>query len=313
MMTMMTGQWGAMSPWSFMTGWLTPTNLIVFVNILIGTIVITSRFTSNKRPRHQYDQVDPRDSPGQLARAPSLLDRVKSINFYQYKFPSPSQEVVQEPNFFQQHTDDTNPIQPPQPQPQLARTPSLLDRVKSINVSLYKFPSYSREQEQEQQHFVQHTEPSYDANPVEPDQPPLARSPSFLERVWSGNFSSVYRSQQDTEAEVINNPETEANREHKPKRSQSETKKSKRKVQESMKKSVSEKSMRVGKEEEEEEEAEMIERRRPQTTRLERTVTISDEDHGVDAKADDFINKFKKQLRLQRLDSLLRYKEMLQG
>ncbi len=29
-------------------------------------------------------------------------------------------------------------------------------------------------------------------------------------------------------------------------------------------------------------------------------------DEEVDAKADDFINRFKKQLRLQRLDSLLR-------
>ncbi|KAK7388198.1 hypothetical protein VNO78_23007 [Psophocarpus tetragonolobus] len=32
------------------------------------------------------------------------------------------------------------------------------------------------------------------------------------------------------------------------------------------------------------------------------------EDEEVDAKADDFINRFKKQLRLQRIDSLLRYR-----
>ncbi|KAH7657504.1 hypothetical protein IHE45_17G026100 [Dioscorea alata] len=31
----------------------------------------------------------------------------------------------------------------------------------------------------------------------------------------------------------------------------------------------------------------------------------------VDARADDFINRFRQQLKLQRLDSLLRYKEML--
>ncbi|OEL33075.1 hypothetical protein BAE44_0005903 [Dichanthelium oligosanthes] len=34
-------------------------------------------------------------------------------------------------------------------------------------------------------------------------------------------------------------------------------------------------------------------------------------DHGVDARADDFINKFRQQLHLQRLNSLLNYKEML--
>lgn len=38
---------------------------------------------------------------------------------------------------------------------------------------------------------------------------------------------------------------------------------------------------------------------------------FEDEDEGVDAKADDFINRFKQQLKLQRLDSLLRYREML--
>lgn len=35
------------------------------------------------------------------------------------------------------------------------------------------------------------------------------------------------------------------------------------------------------------------------------------EDDGVDAKADDFINRFKQHLKLQRLDSIIRYKEMI--
>ncbi|KAI3978259.1 hypothetical protein MKX01_003422 [Papaver californicum] len=35
------------------------------------------------------------------------------------------------------------------------------------------------------------------------------------------------------------------------------------------------------------------------------------DDEEVDAKADDFINKFKQQLKLQRLDSILRYKETI--
>ncbi|XP_073032099.1 pathogen-associated molecular patterns-induced protein A70-like [Primulina eburnea] len=34
-------------------------------------------------------------------------------------------------------------------------------------------------------------------------------------------------------------------------------------------------------------------------------------DDAVDAKADDFINRFRQQLKMQRLDSLLRYKEIL--
>jgi len=36
-------------------------------------------------------------------------------------------------------------------------------------------------------------------------------------------------------------------------------------------------------------------------------------EEGVDAKADDFINRFRQQLRLQRLDSILRCRDMLRG
>lgn len=140
----------------------------------------------------------------------------------------------------------------------------------------------------------------------------LDRAPSLLERVKSIRLPSVYRSQ-EAETEVIGgNHEAETNTVHKPKRSKSEsTKKAKTKAKENMKKSASEKAMAV--EKTVEEEREMVERRRPQTARLERTVTVGDGDHAVDARADDFINKFKRQLRLQRLDSLLRYKEILQG
>jgi len=39
-----------------------------------------------------------------------------------------------------------------------------------------------------------------------------------------------------------------------------------------------------------------------------KTVSFRGADDQVDAKADDFINKFKQQLKLQRLQSLLRYR-----
>ena len=75
-----------------------------------------------------------------------------------------------------------------------------------------------------------------------------------------------------------------------------------------MKKSASEKEVV---EVEKEEIMEEVEKRRPATMRLEKTVSFGDE--GVDEKADDFINRFKQQLKLQRLDSLLRYRDMLRG
>ncbi|KAJ6913994.1 hypothetical protein NC651_016294 [Populus alba x Populus x berolinensis] len=73
-----------------------------------------------------------------------------------------------------------------------------------------------------------------------------------------------------------------------------------------MKKSASEKAASLDLAEEVEREE--VERRRPATTRAsEKTVLIGDEE--VDARADDFINRFKQQLKLQRLESLLRRKK----
>ncbi|CAN1814008.1 Pathogen-associated molecular patterns-induced protein A70 [Linum perenne] len=56
-----------------------------------------------------------------------------------------------------------------------------------------------------------------------------------------------------------------------------------------------------------------LEKRRPATVRLQKTVSIGDECGGVDSKADDFINRFKEQLKLQRVDSLLRRKELVKA
>ena len=57
---------------------------------------------------------------------------------------------------------------------------------------------------------------------------------------------------------------------------------------------------------EEEEDINNIESRRPATVR-EGKVSVT-EDEEVDAKADDFIKKFKQQLKLQRLDSLINWR-----
>lgn len=69
-----------------------------------------------------------------------------------------------------------------------------------------------------------------------------------------------------------------------------------------MRKSASSKPLTSSKKVEEE-----VVVRRPETTRA----APAKEDDGVDAKADDFINRFKQQLKLQRLDSIIRYKEMI--
>lgn len=58
------------------------------------------------------------------------------------------------------------------------------------------------------------------------------------------------------------------------------------------------------------EEADIVESRRPATVR-EGRAKVTEADDEVDARADDFINKFKYELKLQRLDSISRYKEMI--
>uniref|UniRef100_A0A5B7BXQ7 DUF761 domain-containing protein n=1 Tax=Davidia involucrata TaxID=16924 RepID=A0A5B7BXQ7_DAVIN len=58
------------------------------------------------------------------------------------------------------------------------------------------------------------------------------------------------------------------------------------------------------------EEEDIVEAHRPATVK-EGKARATEVDDEVDAKADDFINRFKQQLKLQRLDSIIRYKEII--
>ncbi|CAK7352616.1 unnamed protein product [Dovyalis caffra] len=239
------------SMFAFLTNLLTPTLLFLFLNIMIVTIALASRFGSHNKPVQE-------DQP--LAPPPSLLQRVKSIDYFSsfYKFPP-----AQEPEYttsIRQHD-----------LPHLEQAPSLIQRVKSINFSsLY-----------------------YRSEPEETSQSPATETGSDADPATGHDSGNVME-----------------NDDHHVKRSKSEHMEAATKRPQIMKKSASEKGVTL--ELAGEVEREKVERRRPATTRTsEKTVLIGDE--GVDAKADDFISRFKQQLKLQRLDSLLRYKEMLKG
>uniref|UniRef100_A0A1J3EP24 DUF4408 domain-containing protein n=1 Tax=Noccaea caerulescens TaxID=107243 RepID=A0A1J3EP24_NOCCA len=363
---------------STVASWFTPTTLFLLLNLMIGTIVITSSFGSGSRKHHpHHDGFGSGHAP--LTRAPSIIDRVKSINFHLYKFPHPETElfsttthhdvigsdlhVYPDPNppplqrvpslldrvksinmsYFKFPHDVTgsdshhhsHPDPNPNPPP-LQRTPSLLDRVKSINMSYFKFQQYNPEESD----YADQTEPTrFESIPtrmgrVDPidiskfripeedqpttiDRPVLTRTPSILERVKSIKLSSFYRSDPETHSDQTPDANSVLHEDHKHVRSKSESKKpvkKKKKATGKMTKSASEKSgMGFVGSSEAAETAESVERRRPDTTRVERTTSIGDSEECVDAKASDFINKFKHQLKLQRLDSILRYKEMLKG
>ncbi|XP_057746783.1 pathogen-associated molecular patterns-induced protein A70-like [Arachis stenosperma] len=205
---------------SFIASWLTPTCLFVFVNLVIGTIAIVSRFATH----HQRQQVD---SSGQLVRSTSLLNRVMSFNLYSYK------------------DDGHNSVQENHELAQQSLGQSVLDQVNSS---------------ERIDDSVQHE---------------LARTPSLLERLKSIKF---YKSES---TKKVKEEEPEFGSGHQP----SATKDGLDRVN-------SDEDRRI---------------RNLLSRRWEGEELLGEE---VDKKADDFINRFKQQLRLQRLDSILRYREL---
>ncbi|KAI8553490.1 hypothetical protein RHMOL_Rhmol05G0019900 [Rhododendron molle] len=279
--------------WASITSWFTPTVLFCLLNLTIGTIFLSSNFKSHHQNPPYQNQNHSDHNPAQLARAPSILDRVRSINFALYR------------------SDSLDPLQPDPLQTQLARAPSILDRVKSINYfSPDRSDSLNPSQPEPQQSEPQQPEPQQ-PEPQQPDpvQPQLTRAPSILERVKSFNFSLYGYDHPD--------PNHHSQLDHVP-RSKSDTTgegeghAAAAAAAARMRKSASEKWREAEETEEEEEEQEL---RRPATVREGKGTTAAgffgEEEEEVDAKADDFINRFKQQLKLQRLDSLLRYREML--
>ncbi|XP_027082618.1 uncharacterized protein [Coffea arabica] len=77
------------SIWASMNSWFTPAVLFVLLNLMIGTIAIISTLANQKQHHnHQHQQNSQNDLHPQqpkLARSPSVLQRLRSINFYHYR------------------------------------------------------------------------------------------------------------------------------------------------------------------------------------------------------------------------------------
>ncbi|GMN36001.1 hypothetical protein TIFTF001_005677 [Ficus carica] len=256
---------------------------------MIGTIAITSSLTSQNHQRHQDSGAD-RPQHHQLARSPSVLQRLKSINFYSYRSQEPTSNFLKPPEINEISTDALAPTTPDQrEQSHVSRSPSVLQKLKSIN--LYNFISPAEqtpppeppreeaaaaEEEEEEDMIIEDHGDQFDDD----------HQAQTLDEIYIQLKSGVVRSKSDT----------------KPTAGEPAPKKLSRK----MKKSASAKSAFAHFEE-----AEVVEASRPATVREGKVKAAEVEDEEVDAKADDFINKFKHQLKLQRLDSIIRYKEMI--
>lgn len=211
-------------------------------------------------------------------------------------------------------TPNNPQLGPPHDSPRPARSSSLLDRVRSVNFSLYKFEHPSSQPE------LHHLPDADHVAEYSNHQPRIERTPSLLERLKSINLSAIYNRSDQPEAEVDRGEPIPEVHDQGVKRSKSEASVARSPPAEKITKSASEKLGQGGggDDEEEEEEIAVVERRRPATAKVEKSVKESQtasfgEDDGVDAKADDFINRFKQQLKLQRLESLKRFSEMWKG
>lgn len=239
---------------SFMISWFTPTSLLfLLLNLVIGTIVLSSRFGNHKNHQQQHQDRFTSYSSHQLVRAPSLLDRVRSFNFSHYKFehPNPEPEALWSAEPEHMAPEHVNPVG-------LTRTPSLLDRLKSMD-----FSTLLRSEKPDPE--TRHLDPNESQHETHVPNPRLDNL-VHRSKLESGGGAPVHHHEQ-------------------------------------IRKTVSEKSPLRGVDGNHD----VGDDRRRKVVRL----RSFGGDEGVDAKADDFINKFKQQLRLQRLDSLLRYKEML--
>ncbi|KAL6840533.1 hypothetical protein ACP4OV_030343 [Aristida adscensionis] len=204
------------SPWALVRGYFSPATLFVLLNVVIGTIALTSR--SHRAHRDDHD-----DSRHQ---------------------------------YHHHHQQQQHYSAPPPPAP-LARTSSMMERLRSLG--LYRFRSGDFPPEYNH-HLSSSATADAGAQPAQAQyarsrSEPAARPPPVRRR----------NKKDDEVAAAAKRPSSEA-----------------RKLQ-----------------------------RAPPRPRA--VVLVRDEAAAasVDARADDFINRFRQQLQLQRLNSLLNYREML--
>ncbi|GMJ03755.1 hypothetical protein HRI_004044700 [Hibiscus trionum] len=141
------------SLWASIFSWFTPTVFFVFVNLTIGTIFFTSSLASNKPSSAAagggggVSEGDERNDP-RLVRSPSVFQRLKSINLYSHRSEEPVSFSSRIPDVgavfhfsFQQQTTSEWQQQPSSlPPPYLDGSPSVFQRLKSINLYGYFSP-----------------------------------------------------------------------------------------------------------------------------------------------------------------------------
>ncbi|MFS7922542.1 hypothetical protein Hanom_Chr03g00250341 [Helianthus anomalus] len=326
------------SLWASLNSWFTSTVFFVLLNLMIATIVFTSNLPDNKHQNIQQEQQQEQDqkktihdnrNQQQIARSPSLLYRLKSFNLYPQKSQqdelsethyhqhplevAATQYVFDQPDY--QHFDPsfTNPGQIHH-HTQAVDTES---RAEHVNVT----PGYDFDQIRHETGRDTDIASGFDPTRQETRGDSGFGFDTTRNEVRRNNAFDFDPTRQDdsTRNETGSVFDTYDEGEHefesldevysKLKTGGHDRTKSdgsiRQKPPAKMKKSA---SLKVGFTHPEEEE--MVEARRPATVREKRTAVkvVADDDVEVDSRADDFINKFKNDLKLQRIESMMRTK-----
>uniref|UniRef100_A0ACD5T7X9 Uncharacterized protein n=1 Tax=Avena sativa TaxID=4498 RepID=A0ACD5T7X9_AVESA len=379
----------ALSAWATVRGFFTPATLFLVVNLVIGTIWLTSRshqrrrrsngYTTAHEPpfhnqhdhqeppfhhqqEHQYyddhqqhheqqQYVPPPPAPAPLARTSSVLDRLRSIGLYRFRsgdFPpeytTDSRDVAFSPApvggdaHYERSRSNPAPAKEERSRPapsrmrksssssearkaEVPRVPAarvvrravaleeddVVEHARADEFTGNSFaqqkpspsPSPPAQHEEEEEEEEQYYREEY----VPPLRPaPLARAPSVLERLRSFGlyrFRSGDIAADDAASAVAEHERNQAQKLQGTQysRSRSEPSKEQSKKKKQQQQSSDAKMSKSSSEA----------RKPPAPVEAEPAA----EEGGVDARADDFINSFRKQLQLQRLNSLLNYKDML--
>ncbi|KAK3152524.1 hypothetical protein QOZ80_2BG0160160 [Eleusine coracana subsp. coracana] len=271
--------------WSGARGWLTPPVLFVVINLVIGTIAVMSKLMSSSSSaagdgdhHHQQQQ---RQS---LMRAPSdAFDRLRCFSFSRLGLPaSPLPHTPRYPAFDDDAAAEASPVHDHERGEWWQ--PSLLCRAPSVALDRLRGLSFSRRGAAD--HHAPATPPSEPAtDDAAPSSWRLRPALAEMEReVREPEQTHIERSQSEAAAVAP------ARRRPRAKKTRMAARTTEERAADDGHGKVEATGRAVG------------------AGRFDEVLPPAVE---VDERADDFIRQFREQLRLQRIDSILRYKDTL--
>ncbi|XP_047325096.1 involucrin-like [Impatiens glandulifera] len=265
-----------------MNSWLNQHFFFLLLNLMIGTIAFTSTF--NNRHHHQQQQQQ---------------QQQQKPNHREEEAHNRNQEEEEE-ILIQQQSSSTIPTPTPLPLPP---TPTTTTQISSIHHHNYQNGS----KESDPPSSIQTQVDSLQDSGTHLPQTPTVLDPQET------NFKEEEEEEEGEAPLTLDDVYVQTMMVNKLIRTTAEPMKESSEIpvrkEGRMKKSVSMKAEAKKKELELEE---TIEARRPATMRegKGKKTTVEKDEYGVDEKADDFINRFKQQLMLQRMDSIGRQREI---